>query len=137
MVSITCVEAVSVPDAPDTAIIVVPPDAPPDTAMLSVEVPLSPAGGITGFVLKTAVTPEGSVDSVSVTGELKDPMDCTVTMTVPTPPWLTVRVFGLADMVKYAAVVGEVVVVVVVVVVGVTVKVSLADPPTLPSTRIV
>lgn len=126
MMSITCVEAVSVPDAPDTAMVVVPPDAPPETAMLSVEVALSPAGGITGFVLKMAVTPAGSVGTASVTGELKPPMDCTVTMTVPTPPGLRVRVLGLDDMVKYGAVVADVVVVVVVVV-GVTVNVLVAE----------
>lgn len=135
MMSTSDVEAVSAPDVPVTAMIVVPPGAEPDTARVSTEVTLSPAGGVTGLVLKTPVTPDGSVGTDRVTGELKLPIDCTVTMLVPTPPRLMVRVPGLTDRLNEGGVVAVVVVVVVVTVV--TSNVAEADFPVLPTTIIV
>jgi len=116
MMSITDAEPVRVPAVPVTAMTVVPPGAALETARVSTEVTLLPAGGVTGLVLKTPLTPDGSVGTARVTGELKLPIDCTVIVVVPTPPGLIVSVPGLADMVNDAAVVGEVAVVVVVVV---------------------
>ena len=116
MMSITDAEPVRVPAVPATAMTVVPPGAALETARVSTEVTLLPAGGVTGLVLKTPLTPDGSVGTARVTGELKPPIDCTVIVVVPTPPGLIVSVPGLADMVNDAAVVGEVAVVVVVVV---------------------
>jgi len=113
MMSITDAEPVRVPAVPVTAMTVVPPGAALETARVSTEVTLLPAGGITGLVLKTPLTPDGSVGTARVTGELKPPIDCTVIVVVPTPPGLIVRVPGLGDMVNDA---GEVAVVVVVVV---------------------
>ena len=111
MMSITDAEPVRVPAVPVTAMTVVPPGAALETAKVSTEVTLPPAGGVTGLVLKTPVTPDGSVGTARVTGELKLPIDCTVIVVVPTPPGLIVSVPGLADMVNDA---GEVAVVVVV-----------------------
>jgi len=116
MMSITCAEPVRVPAVPVTAMTVVPPGAALEIARVNTEVTLLPAGGVTGLVLKTPLTPDGSVGTARVTGELKLPIDCTVIVVVPTPPGLIVRVPGLGDMVNDAAVVGEVAVVVVVVV---------------------
>jgi len=111
MMSITDAEPVRVPAVPATAMTVVPPGAALETANVSTEVTLLPAGGVTGFVLKTPVTPGGSVGTARVTGELKLPIDCTVIVVVPTPPGLIVSVPGLADIVNDAAVVAVVVVV--------------------------
>lgn len=118
MISISDVEPVSVPAVPVTPMTVVPAGAAVETARLSTDVTLFPAGGVTGLVLKMPVTPDGSVGTARVIGELKPSMDCTVMMVAPTAPGLMVSVPGLADMVNDAAVVGEVDVVVVVVVTG-------------------
>jgi hypothetical protein len=129
MMSITDAEPVRVPAVPVTAMTVVPPGAALETARVSTEVTLLPAGGVTGLVLKTPVTPDGSVGTARVTGELKLPIDCTVIVVVPTPPGLMVRVPGLGDMVNDAAVVGEVAVVVVVVVPAVNGNVAESSGP--------
>jgi hypothetical protein len=127
MMSITDAEPVRVPAVPVTAMTVVPPGAALETARVNTEVTLLPAGGVTGLVLKTPLTPDGSVGTARVTGELKLPIDCTVIVVVPTPPGLIVRVPGLADMVNDAAVVGDVDVVVVVVVVVPAVNGNVAE----------
>jgi hypothetical protein len=104
MTSVTDVELVSVPAVPVTVMTVEPPDA-PETTKVSTEVTLPPAGGVTGLVLKPPLTPDGSVGTARVTGELNPPTDCTIMAVVPVPPGLIVRVPGLADMVNPAPVV--------------------------------
>ena len=85
------------------------------------------AGGVTGLGLKPAVTPDGTVGTERVTGELKEPRDCTATLIVPTPPGLRVRLLGVTVIVNAAPVV--------VVVTAITVNGPLADFPVLPTAR--
>ena len=132
--SVTATVAVSPPPVPLTVMMVVLAGAVPETARENTELVLPPAGGVTGLGVNPPVTPDGNVGTARVTAELKPPIDCTVTMAVPTPPGLIVRLLGVTVRVNEGT---AVVVVVVVVVVGVTVNVALADFPVLPTRRIV
>jgi len=102
-----------------------------EAARDSTEPVMPPAGGVTGLGVKLLVTPAGSVGIDRVTGELKVPVDCTVTATVATAPGLRVRLSGLRVSVNSPTVA------VVVVVTAVTVNVPLADFPVLPIARTV
>ena len=128
-ISDTDAEAVSPPPVPLTAMIVVLAGALLEATMDSTELVTSPAGGVTGLGVKPTVTPDGTVGTDRVTGELKEPRDCTVTLMVPTPPGLRVRLLGVTDTVKEAPVV--------VVVTAVAVNDPLADFPVLPTARTV
>lgn len=77
--------------------------------------------------VKLPVTPAGNVGTDRVTGELKEPVECTVTATVATAPGSRVRLAGLRVIVNSPTVA------VVVVVTAVTVNVPLADFPVLPT----
>jgi hypothetical protein len=123
--SVTGTVAVIPPPVPLTVMMVVVPGAVLETAIPSTELVASPAGGVTGLGVKPPVTPDGNEGTDRVTGELKEPIDCTVTLIVPTPPGLRVRLLGLTDSVKEAAIV-------VVVVAAVTANDPLADFPVLP-----
>jgi len=96
--------------------------APLETVMESTELAVPPGNGVTGLVLKPPLMPNGRVDVDKVTGELKPPFDCTVTVTVADPPGLRVRVLGLAERLNSG--------------VAVSVNVAVADLPMLPSARI-
>jgi hypothetical protein len=115
------------PPVPLKLTIVVLPGALGETAKDSTEPVMPPAGGVTGLGEKPPVTPEGNVGIDRVTGELKEPVDCTVTAMVDTAPGSRVRLSGLMDIVN-----SPTVAVVVVVVTAVTVNVPLADFPVLP-----
>ena len=133
-VTIRVIGAVEVipPPVPLTVMIVVLPGALVETAMPSTELVMPPGGGVTGLGVKPPVTPDGKVGTDRVTGELKEPVDWTVTAMVPTPPRSRVRLSGLRVNVKAAKIV-----VAVVVVTAVTVNVPLADFPVLPIARTV
>jgi hypothetical protein len=127
--SVTGAVAVIPPPVPLTVMMAVVPGAVLETAIPSTELVASPAGGVTGLGVKPPVTPDGNVGTDRATGELKEPIDCTVTLTVPTPPGLRVRLLGVTDTVKEAPVV--------VVVTAVAVNDPLADFPVLPTARTV
>jgi hypothetical protein len=127
-ISVTGTVAVSPPPVPLTVMMVVLPGAAAETAIDSTELVGPPAGGVTGLGVKPPVTPEGNVGTDRATGELNEPRDCTVTLMVPTPPGLRVRLLGLTDRVNEAAIV---------VVTTVTVNDPLADFPVLPTARTV
>jgi len=91
--------------------------APVATPIESVDAVVLPAGGVTGLGLNPPVTPVGN-DAARVTGELKPPLDETVTVTVAVPPGLMTTLLGLAEMPN-----------------DVTVNVALADLPVLPVTK--
>ena len=127
-ISVTGTVAVSPPPVPLTVMMVVLPGAAAETAIDSTELVEPPAGGVTGLGVKPPVTPEGNVGTDRTTGELNEPRDCTITLMVPTPPGLRVRLLGLTDTVNEAAIV---------VVTAVTVNDPLADFPVLPTARTV
>ena len=127
-ISVTGTVAVSPPPVPLAVMMVVLPGAAAETAIDSTELVEPPAGGVTGLGVKPPVTPEGNVGTDRTTGELKEPRDCTVTLMVPTPPGLRVRLLGVTDTVNEAAIV---------VVTTVTVNDPLADFPVLPTARTV
>jgi len=126
-ISSTAAVLVSPPPVPLTRIIVVLAGALLEAAMDRTEFVVPPAGGVTGLGLKPAVTPDGTFGTERVTGELKEPRDCTATLIVPTPPGLRVRLLGVTVIVNAAPVV--------VVVTAIAVNDPLADFPVLPTAR--
>ncbi len=72
---------------------------------MRVERTLPPIGGVTGFGMNlgrvwVAKIPCGMFVSVMLTGELKVPMEITVTVTFPHWPWLIITIVGLTVTVK-------------------------------------
>jgi len=119
MLSDSDIVAVAVPDVPVIVITLLVDGAVLETAKESTELALPPGSGVTGLTPKPPLTPNGKVDAARVTGELKLPTDCTVTVAVPVPPGLMVRLLGLTERLNKD--------------VAVTVNVPVADLPALPS----
>ena len=118
MRTVRAVVATDVPLVPVIVMAVVDVEVSVATPIESVDVTVPPAGGVTGLGLNPPVTPAGN-GAARVTGELKPPLEETVTMTVAVPPGLMMMLLGLAKMPN-----------------DVTVNVALADLPVLPVTRI-
>jgi hypothetical protein len=108
--------ATDVPLVPVIVMAVVDVGPPVATPIESVDATVLPAGGVTGLGLNPPVTPAGN-GAARITGELKPPLEETVTMTVAVPPGLMTTLLGLAEMPN-----------------DVTVNVALADLPVLPIT---
>jgi hypothetical protein len=115
------VEAVSPPPVPVIGIVVVVEGAAFETAMESVEATLPPIVGVTGLGLNPPETSAGS-EAERVTGELKVPLDMTVTVAVAVPPGLRIRLIGLTKRLNRGG--------------AVTVNVCVADFPVLPRAMI-
>lgn len=119
MTSVSAVVATDVPLVPVIVMAVVDVAAPVATPIKSVEVTVLPAGGVTGLGLNPPVTPAGK-GAARVTGELKPPLEETVTMTVAVPPGLMTTLLGLTKRPNNG--------------VAVTKNVAVADLPVLPVT---
>lgn len=70
------------------------------TLIETVEVAELPAGGVTGFVPKVMVNPDGMPAAVRATGEANPPIDVIVTVAVPELPCPIVRLEGETVIVK-------------------------------------
>jgi len=127
-VTVACITIVSaavateVPLVPVIVTAVVDVGAPVAAAIESVDVIVLPDGGVTGLGLNPPPTPVGS-GTARVTGELKPPVEETVTMIVAVPPGLRTTLLGLAEMPNNG--------------VAVTVNVAVADLPVFPVTMTV
>lgn len=85
-VTLTLVEWVSVPTLPVAVRVKVDGVTAGERLRFNVEEAVPPPGGVTGVVLKDAVTPAGIPVTVSATGELKPNKELTATWPVPVPP---------------------------------------------------
>jgi hypothetical protein len=74
-ISVNAVVDERIPAAPTTVMTLVLAGAPFATAILSTELTLPPAGGVTGLRLKLADTPDGNVGADKTTAELNPPTD--------------------------------------------------------------
>jgi hypothetical protein len=119
MTIVSAAVATDVPLVPVIVIAVVDVGAPVAAPIESVEVTVLPAGGVTGLGLNPPVTPVGN-GAARVTGELKPPLEETVTMIVAVPPGLMTTLLGLAESPNKG--------------VAVTKNVAVADLPVLPVT---
>ncbi len=119
MTIVSTAVATDVPLVPVIVMAVVDVGAPVATPIKSVEVTVLPAGGVTGLGLNPPVTPAGK-GAARVTGELKPPLEETVTMTVAVPPGLMTTLLGLTMRPNNG--------------VAVTKNVVVADLPVLPVT---
>ena len=120
MTIVSAAVATDVPLVPVIVMAVVDVGAPVATPIESVDVTVLPDGGVTGLGLNPPVTPAGK-GAARVTGELKPPLEETVTMIVAVPPGLMTTLLGLAEIPNNG--------------VAVTKNVALADLPVLPATR--
>lgn len=119
MTIVSAAVAIDVPLVPVIVIAVVDVGAPVAAPIESVEVTVLPAGGVTGLGLNPPVTPVGN-GAARVTGELKPPLEETVTMILAVPPGLMTTLLGLAESPNKG--------------VAVTKNVAVADLPVLPVT---
>jgi hypothetical protein len=119
MTIVSAAVATDVPLVPVIMMAVVDVGAPVAAPIESVEVTVLPAGGVTGLGLNPPVTPAGN-GAARTTGELKPPLEETVTMIVAVPPGLMTTLLGLAEMLNSG--------------VAVTKNVAVADLPVLPVT---
>jgi len=120
MTIVSAAVATDVPLVPVMVIAVVDVGAPVATPIESVEVTVYDGDvGVTGFGLNPPVTPVGN-GAARVTGELKPPLEETVTMIVPVLPGLMTTLLGLAERPNNG--------------VAVTKNVAVADLPVLPVT---
>ena len=95
MVRLTEVVCVSVPDTPVMVIVLVPVVA----VLLAVKVrTLEP---VVGLVPNVAVTPAGRAELDNVTDPVKPPEGVTVMVLFPLVPWVTFKLAGEADSVKF------------------------------------
>jgi hypothetical protein len=85
------------PEVPVTVTVAVPVVAEEEAVRVRVDVPLPFAGGVTGFVEKEAVTPEGRPEAARVTAELKPLELATVIVLVPLEPWVMLTEVGEAE----------------------------------------
>jgi hypothetical protein len=120
MTIVSAAVATDVPLVPVIVMAVVDVGAPVATPIESVDVEVLPDGGVTGLGLNPPVTPAGN-GAARVTGELKPPLEETVTMIVAVPPGLMTTLLGLTERPNNG--------------VAVTTNVALADLPVLPVTR--
>lgn len=88
------VVAVKLPEVP----VIVTVDDPVVAVLLAVNV--STLVPVVGFVPNVAVTPLGRPDAASVTLPVNPPRSVTVTVLVPLPPCVIVRLLGESDKVK-------------------------------------
>ena len=109
----------SVPGVPVIVMTVLVDGALLETVRESTELAVPPGSGVTGLTLKPPLTPSGKADAVRVTGELKPPTECTLTVICADPPGLKVRLLGSAERLNRAW--------------AVTVNVPVAALPMLPS----
>ena len=75
---------------------------PPSTFTVATEVTVPPAGGVTGLVEKDTCTPPGNAPASKVTGELNDPVEVMVAVSVAELPAPTLRFGVLSDNEKSA-----------------------------------
>jgi hypothetical protein len=115
------VEAVSPPPVPVIGIVVVVEGAAFEIPMENVERTVPPIVGVTGLGLNPPATSAGN-EAERVTGELKVPLDMTVTVAVAVPPGLRIRLLGLTERLNRPG--------------AVTVNVPVADFPVLPKAMI-
>jgi hypothetical protein len=90
----------SEPDVPVTVTVTVPVVAVAEAVKVRVELTLPFAGGVTGFVEKDAVTPEGRPEAARVVAELKLFWLVIVMLLVPLEPWVTLTEVGEAAIAK-------------------------------------
>jgi hypothetical protein len=114
---VKAVVATDVPLVPVIVMAVVDVEASVATPIESVDVTVPPEGGVTGLGLNPPVTPAGN-DVARVTGELKPPLEETVTITCDAAPGVTMILLGLTERPN-----------------DVTVNVALAALPVLPVTK--
>jgi hypothetical protein len=98
------VVCVKLPDLPVMVTVVVAAAAPAEAVSVNVEVAVLFAGGVTGLVENTAVTPLGRPEALSVVAELK--LFWLLIVIVLVPParvGVMVRLLGAADTVKFGA----------------------------------
>jgi hypothetical protein len=120
MTIVSAAVATDVPLVPVIVTAVVDVGAPVAAPTESVDSAVLPDGGVTGLGLNPPVIPVGN-GAARVTGELKPPLEETVTMIVAVPPGLMTMLLGLAEMPNNG--------------VAVTKNVAVADLPVLPVTR--
>lgn len=94
---VNVVVTVTPPEVPAIVIEVVPVVAVNEALRVRTELLVAPAGGVTGLGVKPPETPAGNPGADKVTGALKPPTDCTVTVADAELPRLITRVLGLVD----------------------------------------
>ena len=93
----------SEPEVPVTVSVHVPRFDVAGTLMVSTEVALPLAAGVTGLLPNVAVTPDGKPETLSVTGALNPLRLVTVVVSVPLAPSAMLRFAGAAARLKFGA----------------------------------